>query len=334
MSLSLTWTPVLGRGSGAVFHLAGNFVMFALAAIAVCRIERKPVTYSLLPCIFLFAAAALILIELSFRAPVRTMLGGGWEPYRMNRGAVAVVLFLPFALYHLPATFLARGVGILTVGLIGWAAFVSESESAKLTFLLLPFAFLVSRALGRAAIPFFCIGILATLLLMPLAAYNLSSFLPVYISEKVGNGTVGMRADMWSEFCRLIWQKPLLGHAMESSYVAMQQYGGSDKHGYLLGGAHPHNFAIQVWYELGAVGVLLFSVLTVMYFRALRFVPDKFLPAILSTTAAVWTVSLVSHGAWQAWWWSFVGLLALLWVIVLRADAANEASTTQHQAAD
>jgi len=86
---------------------------------------------------------------------------------------------------------------------------------------------------------------------------------------------------------------------------------------------HPHNFAMQVWYELGGVGVALFAVLIVLFFRTLKFVPAPALPAVLSTISAVWTVFLVSHGAWQAWWWCLIGLLSLVWLLDFKATASR-----------
>ncbi len=79
----------------------------------------------------------------------------------------------------------------------------------------------------------------------------------------------------------------------------------------LLDYGHPHNFAIQVWFELGLVGVLLTAALIALAFRAIARIPEPIRAAALATAVAIWTVAFVSHGAWQAWWWCLVGLVAL-----------------------
>lgn len=327
MALSLFWSPVPGRGGEATLHMAGNAIMLAIAAVGIrCCLQRVSLIAAL-PCLLLLVTGVLILIELRFGSPVRSALGGTTEAFRMNRGAVALVLFLPLALYFLPATTPARGFSILTVGVAGIAVFLSESESAKLSFVVSPIAYLLARVLGRYAIAVFGIGVLATLLLTPLLAFNLNNLIPDFLSERISYGTLGIRADMWAEFAKLIWFKPLLGHGMEASHVARDVYGHLVANDHVLGFGHAHNFGVQVWYELGLVGVLLFSTLIILFFRSLNSLPARAVPPVLATISAIWTVSLVSHGAWQAWWWSLMGIIALLWLMVLQGE--TEASPAQ-----
>ncbi|WP_161599869.1 O-antigen ligase family protein [Roseibium sediminis] len=294
--------------------------MLAIAAVGIRGGIQRDRSTAVFPCILLLVTAVLILIELRFGSPVRSALGGTSEAFRMNRGAVALVLFLPLALYFLPATTPARGFSILTVGVAGIAVFLSESESAKLSFGVLSIAYLLARVLGRYAIAVFGFGVLATLLLTPRLALNLNNLIPDFLSENISYGTLGIRADMWGEFSKLIWFKPILGHGMEASHVARDTYGHLLANDRVLGFGHAHNFAVQVWYELGLVGVLLFSALIILFFRSLKSLPVRAVPPVLATVSAIWTVSLVSHGAWQAWWWSLMGIIALLWLMVLHSE--------------
>lgn len=327
MALSLVWSPVPERGGETTLHLAGNAIMLAIAAVGVWKGFKRNRSTAAFPCFLLLVTGVLILIELRFGSPVRSLLGGTTEAFRMNRGAVALVLFLPLALYYLPATAPARGFAILTIGVSAIAVFLSESESAKLSFVVLPIAYLLARVLGRYAIAVFGFGVLASLALAPLLAFNLNNLIPDFLSENISYGTLGIRADMWAEFANLIWFKPILGHGMEASHVARDTYGHLLANDRVLGFGHAHNFAVQVWYELGLVGVLLFSALIILFFRSLNSLPARAVPPVLATVSAIWTVSLVSHGAWQAWWWSLMGIITLLWLMVLQRE--TEASPVQ-----
>ena len=321
MMASIFWTPALGRALGATAHLTGNLALFMIALVGLKAVPPGNYRGRVSFCFALVAAAGLILVELTFGAPVRTFLGGTGESFRMNRAAVAIVLFLPLALIFLPRSNAGMLLGLAGTAVVGYAAFNSISESAKLAYIVLLVMLPVWLVLKRRAILVLLVCVPASLILMPLVAPYLKDLIPSFVHEQVGYGTLGVRADIWAAFASLLPQAPFLGHGMEASYMAGEVYKHTDIDNHLLGKAHPHNFAIQVWYELGAVGVLVFSVLITMYFRSLRSVPDKYLPAVLATTAAVWTVSVVSHGAWQAWWWSLVGLLALLWITVLRSSS-------------
>lgn len=323
MAATAFWSPAPKRAFESTVHLAGNAVLLVFALVSLSVLWRRARPDRWLPVILIIGAAVLVGEELAFTSPVRTALGGTAEPFRLNRAAVAVVLFLPFC-----AALLARdwksGVFMIAASLItGCAVLLSASESAKLAFFVFLISFPIFHLLGRTALFWLGSAIVVSLVLMPLLAGVLPDLLPGWMMEGVAYGSFGIRADIWAAFASLLNNAPFLGHGVEASHVAGETYKHTGVHNGLLGWGHPHNFAIQVWYELGAVGVVLISGLIVMYFRALDFVPDRFLPGVLSTTAAVWAVSMVSHGAWQAWWWSLVGILAVLWGLLIRSETAE-----------
>jgi exopolysaccharide production protein ExoQ len=69
---------------------------------------------------------------------------------------------------------------------------------------------------------------------------------------------------------------------------------------------HPHDFALQIWLETGAVGALLVSALLWRLFTRMSLQWGT--PALSAGVAAL-MVGSVSFGIWQAWW------LACLWFI-------------------
>ncbi|MBV8936314.1 MAG: hypothetical protein JO095_10980 [Alphaproteobacteria bacterium] len=89
---------------------------------------------------------------------------------------------------------------------------------------------------------------------------------------------------------------------------------------------HPHNVILQVWLELGGIGVALsFAPLLLMIRHAFR------LPAwrcrlvqalIAGTVAAAAAVGLVSFGIWQEWFISGLFVTAVVVVLAARQSAA------------
>jgi O-antigen ligase len=89
---------------------------------------------------------------------------------------------------------------------------------------------------------------------------------------------------------------------------------------------HPHNAVLQVWLELGGVGVLLgFGALAFTLGAAFR-APDlahRVSRAVLAAGAAAGiSVALISFGIWQEWWIASLGLLAAALAGAARLAAA------------
>ena len=77
---------------------------------------------------------------------------------------------------------------------------------------------------------------------------------------------------------------------------------------------HPHNAAIQIWAELGAVGAILAAGVArprLAIDRGTCRAP-RFGAASRALLAAIAAVSLVGHGAWQGWWAAAIGA-AIVW---------------------
>ena len=139
------------------------------------------------------------------------------------------------------------------------------------------------------------------------------------------------RIVIWQTTAKHIHERPWLGHGFDTSrslysqgaaeqvHFARPTVGKSDGFRAEPIPLHPHNMALQVWLELGAVGVVLVlgalqSVLAVLSRMPLSVVNQAaghgFFVAALST-------SVVAYGAWQAWWLSALGLCVSLLTVVL-----------------
>jgi O-antigen ligase len=83
---------------------------------------------------------------------------------------------------------------------------------------------------------------------------------------------------------------------------------------------HPHDFSLQIWLELGAIGATLMAALLWLIGRALRFAPSDPAGRAAATAALVagFAISSVSFGAWQSWWLSTLWLAAASFCALLR----------------
>lgn len=121
----------------------------------------------------------------------------------------------------------------------------------------------------------------------------------------------------------LIVQAPILGHGANSARGIPE---GQNRIGYdfAIGDKvysvqseliplHPHNAVLQVWLELGLVGILLACALIVLVLRAIVKATEGTERVVaLASFAAVFAVLNVSFGAWQSWWLCLMLILATL----------------------
>lgn len=87
---------------------------------------------------------------------------------------------------------------------------------------------------------------------------------------------------------------------------------------------HPHNGALQLWLELGLVGVVCVALFWLFLLRRLsREGPDLAATAAMASASAYLLFGAVNFGVWQEWW---LALGALACVMVGLMDGVNPAS--------
>lgn len=134
------------------------------------------------------------------------------------------------------------------------------------------------------------------------------------------------RLMVWDFVAGRVWERPLFGHGTEASRSLP---GGRDNPGaarlarFGLGDGraaewiarseilplHPHNLALQVWLELGAVGAALAAWLAWSLGAAGARGPNP--AGAAGALAAGGVVAMLSYGAWQHWWVAALALAAL-----------------------
>lgn len=68
---------------------------------------------------------------------------------------------------------------------------------------------------------------------------------------------------------------------------------------------HPHDAALQIWFELGVAGAALFAVAWVWVARIIADVSERDRPlaaAGAGAAAAYFVIGALSFGVWQDWW--------------------------------
>jgi len=120
------------------------------------------------------------------------------------------------------------------------------------------------------------------------------------------------RLIIWQFATQHIFEKPLLGWGLNT---ARKIPGSGEKYTLKVDTAagkniilfeesfmplHPHNAALQIWLELGAVGALIVAIFGWLFIRKLENMHTD--PVIFGVVISILAFNFISFGAWQSWW--------------------------------
>lgn len=247
-------------------------------------------------------------------------------PGELNANIAVMVLALWPALLCLVTRVLGTGLGerwrwacaaALFVA-VAAAAFLSEHDSSKAALvgsvLVFGLATLWPDLTRRALSLGWCFAF-ALVIPLALAAYKAelhkAEWLPFSAQARV---------TLWAYTAEHVPAAPLLGIGASSTRTLDQAPENRKKHwkqkqktqGFgWRAGAHAHNAFLQTWYELGAVGVILFMACGAGIVMSLRRLPPQTQRYALAQFAAFFAIIAFGWGMWQAWLLALAGLSAL-----------------------
>jgi len=256
--------------------------------------------------------------ELKTGMSLRQVLGRRSASFIFNRSVLTLLVLTPplvaWLLGHV------RGGWVLALGLVallGWTALISDSGAAVLGLvvacLVFPAAWLAPRLVRWGAVAVFTVAMIGAPLIGPAGR----DLIPASVHKAMAQGHSRERVNLWLSFGAAVAEQPVLGAGfgmsarMAQSAVAVKVPSGLRT---MLAIGHPHNAALQIWVELGAVGVVLALAVLLLVLRAIGRQTGLARSAALALMAGAGAVALVGHGAWQGWWAASLGG-AILWLI-------------------
>lgn len=170
--------------------------------------------------------------------------------------------------------------------------------------------------------------ILAVLLaLLVLSAPFLFGWLSHGADAKLATTSAGWRLAIWAKAVEVIEAHPLFGGGVGVLRTMRDYIGTGVFADQLYMPNHPHNMALQLWAETGAVGAVLFSVAIVMAGWRLP-APRQLGPGGLALGGLIGgatAIAFVSFDFWNEGWWGACGIIATLCAAMARAPAAGPA---------
>lgn len=341
MLVSATWS-LDGTASVVVMLrvavlLSGGFVL--VGSFALLPLERLRVPLMALA-LGLSTAGAVVAVDLALGGHLALFLHGpqphGIDPALAYGRAATLnaVLMVPVlvGLSRLGTPRLALTYALLTT----LAILETSSLSAKTALaagLLTLVAVLILPRLRWAALAFLSLAAVTLPLVFPVP---LSAEATCWLADHKPSAL--HRLEIWSFVAEHIKQRPIAGWGLDAARrlpggrapLIIHYCDGADlPDGIALSSQtlplHSHNAILQVWLELGGIGVALgFAPLIFAIWHAFRTPEWRTRPAqavIAGTTAAAVSVGLVSFGIWQEWFISGLFIAAALAVLAARQSA-------------
>lgn len=258
-------------------------------------------------------------IATAFFPKIFVYAGGGTAVLSSTCIAVAALIYI-----HTRKVLWA--VAYFVVAVIACA--VMPMAAATLGAVLGGAAFVVAYYFRRFAFTVIFAGFAAYLIAAPVISLFM---LPTHVdpiptvptSDFGAEDTLSIQARFatWFHVAKLSMQQPVLGHGFGASRdfsATNEKLPGSILDAIPL---HPHNGPLQVWLELGGVGVVLVLVLLFTAWRAtLRIERPLAAAAVAGTLVAGSVPILVSFSLWNTWW---LATLAFAAVFAVRAVKAS-----------
>lgn len=316
-ALSTTWSaaPRLSLATLAEFGaaLGGAFI------VGLVLPRRMPQRRPLMLAASLGLACAAILLQLWTDSAIRRAVALRADDFIYNRPTLTVLLLtIPLAWMLLRGGH--RRTGWLVLAAAGATIVISSSGAAVLGALVALAAYGLARSFGRRAVVAFGVCLVSAIALAPATGPIAERVLPSSVHDGLAHANTRARVEIWTTFGAAVWQAPVLGGGFGFSPTLAQNrpepaVPGSDPATVVLW--HPHNAALQVWVELGAIGAALAITVVVLLLWRIARLPGEMLAVSLALLSAVAAVSLVGHGAWQAWWPAAIAA-AIVWLRAAR----------------
>lgn len=187
---------------------------------------------------------------------------------------------------------------VLMLLAVGAGLFFNESSSAKLAYVAGGLTWLAASCFPKTASRALTVGVPVLFVAMPaLTIALLDSSWAASHSQWLETLSAG-RFGFWQNFLSGVHDPIWFGYGLHHSNVL---YTGPQVP------LHPHHIMLQIWFELGIVGLALVAGLVGWLYHRLR---DQ--PAMQATFTAYLAAAFTAFSLWQSWWLAAAWLVAVL----------------------
>ena len=254
---------------------------------------------------------------------------------KLNQNITTIMLNAWPAMLMLSAAALRYRWGMVALffAISAVAVFLSDHDSSQLALIgssvVLALAWKWPRWTVRGLAAIWC---LAFALAVPVA--HLAYDEGLHLDESLPS-SYRARVILWGYTSEKILEHPVLGVGVNTTRER-DNAGVNDRHkaprpeGFVMPRTtahHSHSLFLQTWYELGAVGAVLFSIAGALVVLGTTTLPRNAQPFAAATFSAFAVIAAFAWGMWQTWWICAIALAAFYVCLAARASLVAGRST-------
>ena len=254
-------------------------------------------------------AALLTIFEYAQNYPIYRMIkdideGARIKPVVTNRTtSFQVLMFWPACLVLASGRYAKTFMCILAAIILSLNIYIFSTQAAFLAIFAGLAVFLIAqvKSIRQYLVQgFFAVcGILT--LFAPGIAWALYKWQPDFV-QSWQVAAVPQRITIWHATYLEIRERPLIGYGLRATRTLDEKIRAHIAPYTWPEIFHPHNFTLQIWIEMGVIGVGLFLGLWYFIYKDVKKQAGHHIPYILAVITAILGVSATGYGLWQSWW--------------------------------
>ncbi len=214
----------------------------------------------------------------------------------------------------------------------GIIIFASEHESSKVAFVIGTLAYLVATwrpGVGNTLLKIGWVGACLAVIPVTLALHRFELHTMPELQYSLRHRIV-----IWNYTAEQTLKSPIIGIGAGMMYQ-LDPAGVKADSGSIFERQQPHahNVYLQTWFELGAIGAALLTLVGLALIERLQRLGDRFAPSGQATFATAAVMAAGSYGMWQAWFIAMFALCASMYAVALRANLPDETAFDKLQPA-
>ena len=268
-----------------------------------------------------YLAIELVTDAYLYRTVTDRLLDNSVALSRFNRGTSALIILI------WPVSFLVfqRGFKITAVFLLISSFCIStlgDSNSAKASFVLAFITAFLTLTFPRLTLNLIVISVTSFFMLVPIIFLHLLEWSQP-VASRIPPSTLD-RLEIWHRSAVAVIEEPLLGYGIGiSRYLPIPEDLSSLYKYFTVPTTHPHNAPIQIWLELGLIGVVIMLLLIGLVSAPIRRIKGHLKIVAFATGVSIIFTGLVSYGFWQETWLSIIGMTVILFKLIYQAAPAR-----------
>tara|TARA_B110000196_G_scaffold285439_1_gene268531 strand:+ start:693 stop:1919 length:1227 start_codon:yes stop_codon:yes gene_type:complete len=328
---SYYWTINSNRTLEVIGPISG--IIFAIYILLNITSTNKIKNMDNLIGIPMILTSICIFLDLFFNTEIRSSLAilAGDQPTsesgNYSRGIIILTIMMPLSVamylnekkYNLAIVIFTLATVIIILG---------PNNSSKIALICALFSSLLIYFFGPRS--FLCFGILSITIILFLPILSTKVF-PVITNIDKNNsyympwqsipagGSIIHRLLVWEYVGSEIYKKPLLGHGVGTSRLIGQNIilNAPNSDIEIKGGIplHPHNNFLQIWLELGIIGIIIITLIWIKVIKfGIRIRKNSYIlgTGICSSIVTIFVICNLSFGVFQAWWMSIIAFIFLI----------------------